>query len=80
MAEASLLQHLHGVVRTGGSGAAVAFECATAQLHVLAAPALRHGDAADLADELVDRAEQLVGSKQVRGMLGRQLWNAPQPR
>lgn len=80
MAEASLLQHLHGVVRTGGSGAAAAFECATAQLHVLAAPALRHGDAADLADELVDRAEQLVGSKQVRGMLGRQLWNAPQPR
>ena len=70
--DAAVLQHLHAAVRGaggsgGGSAASAAFDCAAAQLQVLGAPALRHAGAADLADELLERAEQLVGSKQVRG-------------
>jgi hypothetical protein len=70
--DAAVLQHLHAAVRGaggcgGGSAASAAFDCAAAQLQVLGAPAMRHAGAADLAGEFLERAEQLVGSKQVRG-------------
>ena len=69
--DVAVLQHLHAAVRGaggsgGGSAASGAFDCAAAQLQVLGAPALRHAGAADLADELLERSEQLIGSKQVR--------------
>ena len=82
--DAAVLQHLHAAVRGaggsgGGSAAVAAFDSAAAQLQVLGAPALRHAGAADLADELLERAEQLVGSKQVRevGLLGRRDPHSP---
>lgn len=67
MAEASLLQHLLTQCKgSDGSRTAASFECAASQLRVLGAPALRQAPAAELAEELLERAEQLVGSKQVR--------------
>jgi hypothetical protein len=65
MAEAALLRYLHGAVRSGAGDAAAAFDLGTSQLQILAAHALRQADAGQLSEELVDRAQQLVGSKQV---------------
>lgn len=63
-----MLQHLLGSLRGSGSaGAAPAFDNAASQLQLLlGGPAWRSGQAGELAEELLDKAEQLVGSKQVR--------------
>lgn len=66
--EAAVLQHLLGSARGSGSaGAAAAFEAAASQLQLLGGQAWRSGQAGELAEELLDKAEQLIGSKQVRG-------------
>lgn len=65
--EAALLKHCLAGLKQG-TGAAAAFACAASQLQALSGPALRQSDlAADLADELLGKAETLLGSKQVRG-------------
>lgn len=64
--ETAVLQHLLGSARgSGAAGAAAAFDCAVAQLQLLGGPH-SSGQAGELVEELLDKAEQLVGSKQVR--------------
>lgn len=66
--EAAVLQHLLGSARGSGSArAAAAFDAAASQLQLLGGQAWRSGQAGELAEELLDKAEQLIGSKQVRG-------------
>lgn len=66
MSAEPILKHLHASLRGGGDSAAWDFSSAATQQQLLGATALRHEDAAELADDLVERAEQLTGSKQVR--------------
>ena len=66
MDSAAVLQSLLAATRgTGSSGVAASFACAASQLQLLGAAALRHATPAGLAEELLEKAEQLVGSKQV---------------
>ncbi len=66
MSAEPVLKHLHASLRGGGSSAAWDFHDAATQQQLLGAASLRQDGAADLADDLVERAEQLAGSKQVR--------------
>lgn len=67
MEHEALLKHCLTALRQQGQGssAAATFECAASQLQVLSAPALLQASAADLADELLGKAETLLSSKQV---------------
>lgn len=67
--ETAVLQHLLGAARGSSSaGGAAAFASAASQLQLLGGLACRSGPAGELAEELLDKAEQLVGSKQVHGV------------
>jgi len=59
--EEALLQYLHASLRgADAAGGALAFDTAACQLQLL-----QHAGS-DLTEELLERAKQLVGSKQVR--------------
>ena len=61
-----VLKTVWAAVRAGGPGGAAAFAAASSQLRLLGGAAGRAAPAPELAEELLERAETLAGSKQVR--------------